>query len=145
MKKRVCFLFLLELALVLLLTITWEFWLEDLVYSGTVFEHGPENTAERLEYVITSFVFSLIALIFPFYLIMKGIVTLEEARDELQESLISIKTLEGLLPICADCKKIRDDDGYWQQLEAYIGKHSSATFSHSICPDCLQKLKSEFE
>jgi PAS domain S-box-containing protein len=57
----------------------------------------------------------------------------------LRESLTKIKTLSGLLPICAWCKKIRDDTGYWQQLESYLGKHSSAEFSHSICPECLEK------
>lgn len=140
MKKRIYCLFLLELVLVLLLTITWEFWLEDLIVSDMTFGHRPENIAERLEYVVTSFVFVLISLSLPLYLIMKLVVALEDSRDKLQESLVNIKTLQGLLPICADCKKIRDDDGYWQQLEIYIGKHSAATFSHSICPDCMQKL-----
>jgi len=63
----------------------------------------------------------------------------EKLIIELRESLARIKTLNGLLPICAWCKKIRDDAGYWQQLESYIGKHSSAEFSHSICPECLEK------
>jgi hypothetical protein len=58
---------------------------------------------------------------------------------ELKESLAKIKTLHGLLPICAWCKKIRDDAGYWQQLESYIGKHSDAEFSHGICPECMEK------
>ena len=140
MKKRICCLFLLELVLVLLLTLTWEFWLEDLIVSDMTFDHRPETTAERLEYVVTSFVFVLISLPLPFYMIMKLVTTLEDSRSKLQKSLVNLKTLQGLLPICADCKKIRDDDGYWQQLETYIGKHSAATFSHSICPDCMQKL-----
>jgi DNA-binding NtrC family response regulator len=63
----------------------------------------------------------------------------EKLIVELRESLAKIKTLSGLLPICAWCKKIRDDAGYWQQLESYIGKHSGAEFSHSICPECLEK------
>ena len=58
---------------------------------------------------------------------------------ELKESLAKIKTLRGLLPICAWCKKIRDDAGYWQQLESYIRKYSDAEFSHSICPECLKE------
>jgi DNA-binding NtrC family response regulator len=69
----------------------------------------------------------------------------EKLIIELQESLAKIKTLSGLLPICAWCKKIRDDAGYWQQLESYIGKHSGAEFSHSICPDCLKEKFSELE
>ena len=61
-------------------------------------------------------------------------------RNELQAALSEIKTLSGLLPICASCKKIRDDKGYWNQLELYIRDHSEAEFSHSICPSCADKL-----
>ena len=61
-------------------------------------------------------------------------------RNELQAALSEIKTLSGLLPICASCKKIRDDKGYWNQLELYIRDHSEAEFSHSICPTCAEKL-----
>ena len=59
---------------------------------------------------------------------------------DLQDSLAKIKTLSGMLPICASCKKIRDDKGYWNQIETYIGKHSEAEFSHGICPECAKKL-----
>ena len=59
---------------------------------------------------------------------------------ELKNALKKVKTLGGLLPICASCKKIRDDKGYWNQLEDYIHKHSEAEFSHSVCPDCAKKL-----
>ncbi len=59
---------------------------------------------------------------------------------ELQEALNNIKTLKGLLPICANCKKIRDDKGYWSQIEGYIESHSDALFSHGICPECEEKL-----
>lgn len=59
---------------------------------------------------------------------------------ELQQALSRVKTLSGLLPICASCKKIRDDQGYWNQLETYIVNRSDAEFSHSICPDCARKL-----
>ena len=62
---------------------------------------------------------------------------------ELQEALAEVKTLSGLLPICATCKKIRDDQGYWNQIEAYIGEHSEAEFSHGICPGCAKKLYPE--
>jgi hypothetical protein len=68
----------------------------------------------------------------------------EAERDkliqELQEALASVKSLSGLLPICASCKKIRDDKGYWSQVESYISQHSEATFTHGICPDCIKKL-----
>ena len=58
----------------------------------------------------------------------------------LQDSLSKIKTLSGMLPICASCKKIRDDEGYWNQIETYIARHSEAEFSHGICPECAKKL-----
>ena len=51
-----------------------------------------------------------------------------------------IITLSGLLPICASCKKIRDDSGYWNRIESYIGKHTDVQFTHGICPDCARKL-----
>ena len=60
--------------------------------------------------------------------------------DKLQTSLDEIKTLSGLLPICSACKKIRDDDGYWKQIEHYISEYTDARFSHGICPDCREKL-----
>jgi len=62
----------------------------------------------------------------------------------LNEMLSKVKTLSGLLPICASCKKIRDDRGYWQKLETFVREHSSAEFSHSICPDCMQQLYPEY-
>lgn len=63
---------------------------------------------------------------------------------ELQEALGHVKTLSGLLPICASCKKIRDDKGYWNQIESYIRKHSSAEFTHSCCPECAKRLYPEY-
>jgi PAS domain S-box-containing protein len=62
----------------------------------------------------------------------------------LNETLSKVKTLSGLLPICASCKKIRDDHGYWQKLETFVREHSGAEFSHSICPDCMRLLYPEF-
>ncbi len=59
---------------------------------------------------------------------------------KLRKALDSIKTLKGLLPICSNCKKIRDDTGYWNQIEAYIKDHSEADFTHSLCPECVKKL-----
>jgi len=69
---------------------------------------------------------------------------IEEGREklirDLREALENIKTLKGLLPICASCKKIRDDKGYWNQIETYIATHSEAEFSHGLCPVCAEKL-----
>jgi PAS domain S-box-containing protein len=59
---------------------------------------------------------------------------------DLQDALANVKSLSGLLPICASCKKIRDDKGYWSQVESYVQKHSDATFTHGICPDYIKKL-----
>lgn len=63
--------------------------------------------------------------------------------EELQESIANIKTLKGLIPICASCKKIRDDEGYWQHLEVYIRDHSEAVLSHGYCPECARELQAE--
>jgi len=74
---------------------------------------------------------------------------LEQEREsliaQLQEALAKVKVLRGLLPICAYCKKVRDDDGYWTQVEDYVSKHSEATFNHGMCPPCFQRVKSELE
>jgi PAS domain S-box-containing protein len=73
---------------------------------------------------------------------------LEEEKSnlviELQDALAKVKQLSGFIPICASCKKIRDDEGYWSQVETYISKHSEALFSHGICPDCMRKLYPDF-
>lgn len=87
-----------------------------------------------------------------FYLILFHDITerkhVEKDREmliiELQEALKKVKKLRGFLPICASCKKIRDDQGYWEQIEKYITEHSEAEFSHGICPECAQKLYPEF-
>ena len=65
---------------------------------------------------------------------------------ELEEALANVKILQGLLPICLYCKKIRDDQNYWQQLDKYVAAHTAARFSHGICPDCYDKVvKPELE
>lgn len=66
--------------------------------------------------------------------------TQKEVISRLQDALAQVKQLSGLLPICASCKKIRDDKGYWNQIEAYIKDHSEAEFSHGICPGCAKRL-----
>ncbi|MFK5951822.1 MAG: response regulator [Desulfobacterium sp.] len=69
---------------------------------------------------------------------------LQQTNEALQGALDEIKTLRGIIPICSHCKKIRDDKGYWEQIEAYISDHSEAQFSHGICPDCAQELYPDF-
>lgn len=72
----------------------------------------------------------------------------EAERDrliqKLRQALANVKSLSGLLPICASCKKIRDDKGYWSQVESYVQAHSEATFTHGICPDCMKRLYPEY-
>jgi DNA-binding NarL/FixJ family response regulator len=65
---------------------------------------------------------------------------LQIRNKEIEAAMAQIKTLSGLLPICSNCKKIRDDEGYWEQVEVYIAKHSDVDFSHGLCPDCMKKL-----
>jgi len=64
-------------------------------------------------------------------------------NTELKEALSKVKLLSGFIPICASCKKIRDDNGYWNQIKLYIKNHSEAEFTHSICPKCAKKLYPE--
>ena len=68
----------------------------------------------------------------------------EQLIDDLQDALANVKTLSGMLPICSNCKKIRDDEGYWNQVEGYIAKHTGAEFTHGICPDCAKKTLDEY-
>jgi CheY-like chemotaxis protein len=75
------------------------------------------------------------------HLHLRRLVELERtARQQLEESLAKIKQLSGLLPICAKCKCIRDDKGYWNQLEHYLSTHADIEFSHGICPKCAREL-----
>lgn len=69
---------------------------------------------------------------------------LTKMNEELNKALAKVKLLSGFLPICASCKKIRNDQGYWQQIESYIHEHSEAEFSHGICPDCIKKLYPDY-
>jgi len=66
------------------------------------------------------------------------------SQEQLRQSKEEVKRLSGLLPICASCKKIRNDEGYWQEIESYLHRHSDTRFSHGICPECAKKLYPEF-
>jgi hypothetical protein len=68
---------------------------------------------------------------------------LEKSNKALQDALADVRILGGMLPICSSCKKIRDDKGYWSQIESYVSEHSGAEFSHGICPECEKKVYEE--
>ena len=70
---------------------------------------------------------------------------LESANKELADALADVKKLSGMLPICSSCKKIRNDSGYWEQIEAYMFEHSGVEFSHGICPECFKKLYPDYK
>lgn len=65
---------------------------------------------------------------------------MQKKNKKLEEAIAEIKQLKGIIPICASCKMIRDDDGYWHQVEVYVKEHSDAEFSHGLCTDCVEKL-----
>ena len=75
----------------------------------------------------------------------KVIEALDKEIEEHKEALARVRQLQGLLPICSYCKKIRDDQNYWQQVESYISRHSEAQFSHGICPDCYGKVAKKWD
>ncbi|MBN2686301.1 MAG: hypothetical protein JXR40_13555 [Pontiellaceae bacterium] len=109
--------------------------------------HMPNKGAT----LMIAFICPLLIAPFLAYTLFKLYEKTDRSRDELEKlnqqlaaTLAEVKELSGLLPICSSCKKIRDDKGYWNHLEAYISKHSKADFSHGICPDCAQRLYPEY-
>jgi hypothetical protein len=74
-----------------------------------------------------------------------ALLVLRRVSARLANALEQVKALQGLLPICAWCKRIRDDAGYWDQVEAYFHKHTGADFTHGICPQCLEKLHAKWK
>lgn len=70
---------------------------------------------------------------------------LERRTAELEEAVSRVRQLEGIIPICMYCKKIKNDEDYWQQVESYLAQHSAALFSHGVCPDCFQKQMREID
>jgi uncharacterized protein with PIN domain len=72
-------------------------------------------------------------------LVLERTSVLEKTNAELTRALANIQTLSGLIPICAGCKKVLDDRGFWEQVESYVARHSDAKFTHGICPECSRK------
>ena len=104
--------------------------------------HPLDIPFEIVGLITSLFMLAGVYFIWPIFLSIKQA---EEKREkllsELKGALANIKVLSGLIPICAWCKKIRDDKGYWEQVEGYISKHTDAEFSHGICPECLKKIQ----
>jgi CHASE3 domain sensor protein len=117
-------------------------------------QRAVEAQRSRSKIILTLSFASVLALIFVCvtynlirrYIAKRKKVSREREKliDELQEALSQVKELSGLLPICASCKNIKDDEGYWSQIEIYLRDHSAAEFSHSICPTCLEKLYPDY-
>ncbi len=109
------------------------------------FTHAPEMGFEIVGLFGSAIMLAGVVLIRPIFISLTTTErTQRELVGELQNALSRIKTLSGMLPICSSCKKIRDDQGYWNQIEAYVSDHSEAEFSHSICPECVKKLYPQF-
>jgi CHASE3 domain sensor protein len=111
-------------------------------------EQADYYNAERL--LIISSAFAVALLVLANFMVGREMarrrrVEIERVKliGELQQTLAQVKTLSGLIPICAWCKSIRNDQGYWQSVEQYVHSHSDASFSHSICPSCREKFKDE--
>ncbi len=105
------------------------------------YEHGL-TVFDIIKYVIIVLVLSgiiILGIILWNRTLQKEIEIRKKKEKELSEALENIRALKGLLPICSGCKKIRDDQGYWNQLEKYFSDHSDISFSHSLCPDCYKK------
>jgi len=102
----------------------------------------------RLPDLATGFGISMVACLLIVWTLLESYdrerARLARANTKLEQSLQEIQTLRGLLPICSWCKKIRDDEGLWQQTEDYIAGHSAASFTHGVCPDCAKKQFSEY-
>jgi hypothetical protein len=81
------------------------------------------------------------ALLKPYALLFRS---LKQSEEELRRALGEVKQLSGMLPICSSCKQIRNDQGYWQEVEVYLTEHSEAVFSHGLCPDCAHRLYPEY-
>lgn len=117
-------------------------------FIALVTELTARTTHEVMDYAFEIIgVFGSAMLVFGVILIKPVLVLIKNAEAEqrslaenLKAALVNVRVLKELLPICANCKKIRDDDGYWQQIETYITENSDTHFSHGICPDCCKEL-----
>jgi len=108
---------------------------------------GYASPADRLPDLLSGFAVSVMACVLMMWIVLashdRERDRLEKAKAELERSLQEIRTLQGLIPICSWCKKMRNDEGLWQQMEHYITEHCDASFTHGICPECAKKQRDE--
>jgi hypothetical protein len=126
------------------------FWFFESIVHSLVFKHGlffqelfPLYDIHELWMRMFICLLFIVFGVYAQYIIDKRMALEKEKENlivNLQNSLEEIKTLRNILPICASCKKVRDDKGYWHQLEIYLRDHSQTEFSHGLCPDCVKKL-----
>ena len=147
LNTHLCFLGTLVLAII--------YWLSETILHSTVF-HGSGLSAWLLPidnvyemwmrlFIVTFFVIFGVTMDISLARLRRANQKSARLVDELQKSLSEVKTLSGLLPICSMCKRVKDDDGYWQQVEKYLSDHSDAEFSHGYCPDCDEMFFRETE
>jgi phosphoserine phosphatase RsbU/P len=109
----------------------------DSINSGEIFRYITKPIQEPAEFRRT------IREAIDYYLLRRSreelVESLKKKNDELEDALAHVKRLEGLIPICCYCKKIRDDHNYWNEVERYVSERSNAQFTHGICPDCMKK------
>lgn len=100
------------------------------------------------EIFATAVVFAVLMMVFAYRRMVEmrqQVIKIQEKNEQLKRTQDENKQLKGILPICSCCKKIRDDQGYWNQLENYMAKHSEIDFSHSICPECAKNYYPDFD
>ena len=105
------------------------------------------NTTSWITAVVVFALISGIGLLLigrMYKILNESLLLVAEQKETLEHTLSQIKQLEGIIPICAYCHSIRDDEGAWGQLESYIANHTEATFSHGVCPGCIDKARSDF-
>ncbi len=111
--------------------------------------YSSKHESWELDEFITVFIYLVFALMFfsirRWYEINELKNELVSQNTSLKKAVAEIKRLRGILPICANCKRIRDDAGYWHQVELYVRDHTDAEFTHSICPDCIKMLYSDLD
>ncbi|MDY0038760.1 MAG: response regulator [Desulforhabdus sp.] len=112
---------------------------------GDVFDKVEAFSAGGVDYITKPFQAQEVLARIRTHLTLRNLqIQLEETNARLRKSLDEIKVLRGIFPICSYCKRIRDDEGYWNQIEQYLRTHSEAKFTHGICPDCVKSHYPEY-